>query len=130
MDVVPGGVDLVDRDDLARLRIREEILVVKTPPRSRVAAEALALEPRIRARARPHVDDAHLEDVARHGTLHRHRARDESIRDKRDESGKKRACRRDESIRDKRDESGKKRACGAAEAILARSRRRGFERAT
>ena len=38
-----GRVHLVDGDDLARLRIGQQLLVVKAPPRRRVAAERLAL---------------------------------------------------------------------------------------
>src|SRR5262249_39326397 len=73
--LLAGGIDLVDRDDLARLGLGEELLIVEAPPGGGVAAEALALERRIGARARAHVDDADLEDVAGLGTAHRHRAR-------------------------------------------------------
>ena len=37
-----GGVDLVDRDHLARLRLGQQVVVVKAPPGGRVAAEGLA----------------------------------------------------------------------------------------
>src|SRR3954469_12538068 len=62
-----AGVDLVDRDDLARLRLGEQLLVVEAPPRGGIAAERLARIGRIGARARLHVHDADFEDVARLG---------------------------------------------------------------
>src|SRR6185503_2326178 len=68
-----GGVDLVDRDDLAGPGLGQQILVVEAPPRGGVAAEALARE--LPARPRPHVDDADLEDIAGHRPFHRHRPR-------------------------------------------------------
>src|SRR5439155_18425388 len=68
-------VHLVDGDDLARLWIGEQVLVMEAPPRGRVAAERLALVLGIRARPRLHVDDADLEDVAGHRALHGHRPR-------------------------------------------------------
>src|SRR5207247_9034401 len=67
-------IDFVDRDDFSWLGLGEEILVVEAPPRRGIAAEALALVGRIRARARGDVDDPHLEDVAGHGAPHAHRA--------------------------------------------------------
>src|SRR6185369_2171844 len=69
------GVQLVDRDDLARARLGQEILVLKTPPRGSVAAEALPRVPRVRARPRAHVQDAHLEHVAGLGPAHGDRPR-------------------------------------------------------
>ena len=61
---LPGGVDLVDGADLARLRLGDQLLVVEAPPGRRVAAERLAGIGRVGARPRLHVDDAHFEDVA------------------------------------------------------------------
>ena len=57
-------VDLVDRDHLTGLRLRQEIFIMESPPRRRVAAEALALVLGIGARTRAEVDDADLEDIA------------------------------------------------------------------
>src|SRR5947208_1629075 len=37
-----GGVDLVDRDHFARVRLGEQVLIVKAPPCGRVAAESLS----------------------------------------------------------------------------------------
>ena len=62
-----AGVDFVDRADLARLRVGDQIVVVEAPPRRRVAAERLAGVGRIGARPRLHVHDANFEDVARLG---------------------------------------------------------------
>ena len=69
-----GSVDLVDRDHLARLRLLEQVLVMKAPPGGGVAAEALAGVLRIGARPRRDVEDAHLEHVAGLGAAHRDRA--------------------------------------------------------
>ena len=41
---VAGGIDLVDGDDLARLRLGEEVVVVVAPPRRGIAAEGPAGE--------------------------------------------------------------------------------------
>src|SRR5690348_9143204 len=59
-----AGVDLVDGDDLARLRLGQQIVVVIAPPRGGVAAEALAGILRVGAGPRLHVDDADFDDVA------------------------------------------------------------------
>ena len=64
---LPAGVDFVDRANLARLRLGEQILVVEAPPGRRVAAERFARVGRIGARPRLHVHDADFEDVARFG---------------------------------------------------------------
>ena len=66
-----GGVDLVDRDHLARLRLLQQILVVEAPPGGGVAAEAFAGVLRIGAGPRRDVEDAHLEHVAGLGAAHR-----------------------------------------------------------
>ena len=64
---LPAGVDLVDGDDLARLRLGDQFLVVEAPPCGGVAAERFADIGRIGAGSRLHVDDADFEDVARLG---------------------------------------------------------------
>ena len=69
-----GRVDLVDGDDLARLRLLEQVLVVEAPPGGGVAAEALAGVLRIGAGPRRDVQDAHLEHVAGLGAAHGDRA--------------------------------------------------------
>ena len=61
---LPGSVDLVDRADLARLWLGDELLVVEPPPGRRIAAERLAGIGRVGAWPRLHVDDAHFEDIA------------------------------------------------------------------
>ena len=53
-----GGVDFVDSDYLARLWLGEQVLVVKTPPRGRVAAEGLSGVLRIGARPGCDIDNA------------------------------------------------------------------------
>ena len=62
-------VELVDRHHLALLA-GQEIVVVEAPVRGGVAAEGEAREFRIETGPRRHVDDAHLEDVARLGAAH------------------------------------------------------------
>jgi len=62
-----GRIDLVDGDDLARLRLLDHVVVVITPPGSRIAAEGLAAEVRIAGRTRAEIENAYLEDVARLG---------------------------------------------------------------
>jgi hypothetical protein len=59
-----GGIDLVDRDDLALFWLGDHFLVVKAPPGGRVAAEGLAGKLRVGAGPRLHVHDAHFKDVA------------------------------------------------------------------
>ncbi len=59
-----GGIDLVDRDHLARLGFGEQVVVVKAPPGGRVAAKGLAGILRIGAGPRRDVDDAQLDHVA------------------------------------------------------------------
>ena len=59
-----GGVDLVDRDHLARLGLGQQLLVVEAPPGRGVAAEGLAGIAGIGRRPGLHVHDAHFEDVA------------------------------------------------------------------
>src|SRR6476659_3354938 len=58
-----GGVDLVDRDYFARLGLGEQVLIVKAPPSSRVAAESLSRILRIGARPGCDVDNAQLDHV-------------------------------------------------------------------
>ena len=62
-----AGVDFVDRADLARLRLGEQVVVLEAPPCRRVAAERLAGIGRIGAWPRLHVHDADFENVARLG---------------------------------------------------------------
>jgi hypothetical protein len=64
---LPAGVDLIDRANLARLGLGEEVVVVEAPPGRRVAAERFAGISRVAARSRLHVDDADFENVARLG---------------------------------------------------------------
>ncbi|EGK70344.1 hypothetical protein METUNv1_03249 [Methyloversatilis universalis FAM5] len=70
---VQPGVDFVDGDHFAVLRLGDQVLVVEAPPGGRIDAEALALVRRVGARPRRHIDDAHLEHVAFFRTLHVHR---------------------------------------------------------
>ena len=68
-----GGVDLVDRDHLARFGLGDQLLVMEAPPRRGIAAEGLAGIAGIGRRARLHVHDAHFEDVARLGVADENR---------------------------------------------------------
>ncbi len=70
---LPAGVDLVDRADLARLRLGDELLVMESPPCRRVAAERLAGIGRVGAGPRLHVDDADFENIAGLGAADRDR---------------------------------------------------------
>ena len=63
-----GSIDLVDRDDLARLRLGQQIVVLEAPPSRRIAAEGASGEGGIPGAARTHIDDSDFEDVARLGT--------------------------------------------------------------
>src|SRR6516165_7445471 len=56
-------IDLVYRDDLARLRLGQQIVIVESPPCRGVAAKGAARKSRVAARARPDVEDAHFEHV-------------------------------------------------------------------
>src|SRR5258708_23110045 len=56
-----GGVDLVDRYHFARLRLGEQVLIVKAPPCGRVAAESLPGILRIGARPGRDVDNIDLD---------------------------------------------------------------------
>ena len=56
-------VDLVDCDHFARAGLGDQVLVVKTPPCGRVAAEGLPGILRVGARSRRDVDDAQLDHV-------------------------------------------------------------------
>ena len=69
-----GRVDFVDGDDLARLGLLEQVLVMEAPPGRGVAAEALAGVLRIGARPRRDVENPHLEHVAGLGAAHGDRA--------------------------------------------------------
>src|SRR5262245_61097610 len=58
-------VDLVDRDDLARLWLGQQVVVMKAPPGRRVAAECATEEPGICAGAQPDVENTKLDHIAR-----------------------------------------------------------------
>ena len=68
-----AGVELVDRDDLARLRLGQQIVVLEAPPRRSIAAKGLALVIGVERAARPDVDNADFEDVAGFGAADRDR---------------------------------------------------------
>src|SRR5262249_29028144 len=70
-----GGIHLIDRDDFARLRFLQHVVVMKAPPGRRIAPETLAFIRGVRAWSWLHVQDTHLEDVARPVTCDRHRSR-------------------------------------------------------
>ena len=67
-------VEFEDRDDLAGLRLLDEVVVVEPPGRRDIGAEAAASMAGMAARTRPHVEDAHFQDIAGLGILDRHRA--------------------------------------------------------
>src|SRR5258708_23215757 len=69
-----GGVDLVDRDHFAWLRLGEQVLIVKAPPCGRVAAESLSGIWRVDARPGRDVDDAQLDHVTLLGAAYADRA--------------------------------------------------------
>ena len=64
---LPAGIDFVNRANLARFRVSDQVLVLEAPPRRRVAAERLAGISRIGRRPWLHIHDADFEDVARLG---------------------------------------------------------------
>src|SRR5260370_7484486 len=51
------AVDLVNRHDLARLGLTQELLVMKAPPGARVAAELAAADLGARPRTPPHLQN-------------------------------------------------------------------------
>src|SRR6516164_3240184 len=63
---LPRGVDLINRDDLARLWLGKQIIVLEAPPGGRIAAKSAPLERSIAAGAGPH-----LEHVARLSVPHK-----------------------------------------------------------
>ena len=68
-----GGVDFVDGDDLALLRLLDHVVVVKSPPCRGVAAKAFALVNCGLAQGRGFdVQNAHFQDVARLGAFDGH----------------------------------------------------------
>src|SRR5215204_857945 len=69
-----SGIDFVDRDHFARLRLGEQILIVKAPPRGRVATESLSGILRIGARPGCDVDNAQLDHVPLLGAAYVDRA--------------------------------------------------------
>src|SRR5258708_30052037 len=64
------AVDLVDRHDLARLGLSQELLVMKAPAGGGVAAESAAGEVGVGAGTGPHVENTQLDHVARLGIGH------------------------------------------------------------
>ena len=68
------GVEFEDGDDLARLRLLDQVVIVKTPVRGGVGAEAAAGVAGVTGGARPHVEDTDLQHVARLSAFNRHRA--------------------------------------------------------
>ena len=58
------GIHLVNGDDLAVYRLGDHVLEIKSPPCKGVAAEGLAEVFWIGARARHHIDNAHLQHIA------------------------------------------------------------------
>ena len=71
------GVEFEDGDDLARLRLLDQVVIVKAPIRRDVGAEAAAGMAGAAARPRPDVEDAHFQDVAGLGVFDRDRAGEE-----------------------------------------------------
>ena len=67
---LPAGVDLIDGDHFARLRLGDQFLVVEPPPGGRIAAERLARMGRVGAGPRLDVHDSHFEYVAQLGAAH------------------------------------------------------------
>jgi hypothetical protein len=67
------GIELEDRDHLARLRLLDQVVIVKAPRGRDVGTEAAAGMAGIAARARPDVEDTDLQDIAGLGVLDRHR---------------------------------------------------------
>jgi hypothetical protein len=68
-----GGVELEDGDHLARLGLFDQVAVMEAPVRCRVRAEAATGKAMVAARARLHIEDAHLQHIARLGAFHHHR---------------------------------------------------------
>src|SRR5438552_16758002 len=58
------GVELEYGDDLARLRLLDQVVVMEAPVRGDVGAEAFAGVAGAAARPRPDVEDAHFKDIA------------------------------------------------------------------
>src|SRR6185312_15204688 len=61
---VAGGVELIDGDNLAGLRLLDEVVILIAPPRSNVCSKGPSFVLRIGARAHIHIEDAHFENVA------------------------------------------------------------------
>ncbi len=58
------SVEFENGDDLARLRLLDQVVIVKTPIRRGVGTETAAGVAGVAARPRPHVEDAHFQDIA------------------------------------------------------------------
>ena len=69
------GIEFEDRDDFARLRLLDQVVIVKAPVRRGVGAEATAGVAGVAARPRPHVENADFQDIARLRIFDRHRPR-------------------------------------------------------
>ena len=67
-------IEFEDRDDLARFRLLDQIVIVEAPGRRDIGPEAAARVAGVAARTRSHVEDAHFQDIAGLGILDRHRA--------------------------------------------------------
>ncbi len=67
------SIEFEDGDDLARLRFLDQVVVVETPVRRGVGAEAAAGMAGVAGRAGPYVQDADLQHVAGFGILDRDR---------------------------------------------------------
>ena len=70
-----GGIYLIDGDDFAWLRLLQQVVVMKAPPGRGIAPKALALIRGVGAWSWLHIQDTHLEDVARLSPCDGHRAR-------------------------------------------------------
>src|SRR5258708_29104966 len=88
------GVEFEDRDDFARLRLLDQVVIVKTPIRRGVGTEAAAGVAGVATGARTDVEDADLQHVAGLRILHRDRAGQEGNTDTLAGSSDKRPLRR------------------------------------
>src|SRR5262249_158403 len=70
-----SGIHFIDGDDLTQLGLLEQVVVMKAPPGSRIAPEALALVGWVGTRSQLHVQDMHGKNVTRFGILYGDRSR-------------------------------------------------------
>ena len=68
-----GCVELEDRDDFARFRLFDQVVIVKTPIGRDIGPKTAAGMTGVTARPRPHVEDAHFQDIASFRILDRDR---------------------------------------------------------